>query len=511
MSHSSWSESDRRQLVAHGLPIAEAERQLRLLRQQPAPARLLRPCRLGDGIWSLSPERFDELERRCAEAAEAGRLMLFLPASGAATRMFEPLSWFNAQRASLAQVERSALGGDRMAAGLLRFLAARRRFAFWPALAALCRAQGIDPEANDSESAHRLVSLLIEPQGLGHAGLPKGLIPFHRDGGAARTAFFEQLAEALEATAHEPCRVHATVPPGNEAEFSREVALAQASLGRRFAVGLSTQDPSTDTLALDEAGEPFRNPDGSLLLRPGGHGALLGNLEASGGDVVFIKNIDNILPRSSRALCVTWRRRLAGVLLETQARLFGHLDRLDDPACGREAIDAAAGFAREVLSHAPSLSRESEQRRSELQRLLHRPLRVCAMVRNSGEPGGGPFWVAGEDAAATRQIVENAQVDLNQPEQRSVWFAATHFNPVDLVCGLRDHRGEPYALSESRDERAVFVTEKTVDSRRLRALEHPGLWNGGMAYWTTLFVEVPAETFAPVKSVIDLLRPEHQD
>jgi hypothetical protein len=510
MDHSSWSERDRHQLAAHGLSIVEAERQLRLLRRLPAPLRLVRPCRLGDGILSLSPERYGDLERRCSEAAAADRLMLFLPASGAATRMFESLSWFVAQPTTLAAVERRAMGGDRTAASFLRFLAARRRFAFWPALAQLCRARGIDPETNDSEAARRFVSLLIDSPGLGYAGYPKGLIPFHREAGVVRTAFFEQLAEAAELMAHEPCRVHATIPPGSEADFSREVVQAREVLGRLFEVELSTQDPATDTLALDEAGEPFRNPDGSLLLRPGGHGALLANLEASRGDVVFIKNIDNILPRSARPRAVAWRRRLAGVLLEVQDELFGHLQRLEDPGCAGPAIEDAVDFARETLALAPRLSRESERRRAEIRRLLHRPLRVCGMVRNSGEPGGGPFWVGREDGTASRQIVESAQVDLNQPDQRSVWLAATYFNPVDLVCGLRDHRGQAYPLAESRDEQAVFIADKAVDSRRLRALEHPGLWNGGMAAWTTLFVEVPAETFAPVKSVVDLLRPQHE-
>jgi hypothetical protein len=481
------TDDDLREIAAHALSGEEVLRQIALLRNPPAPARLLRPATVGDGIVRIGPERHAELLARWDSAARTGRLMKFVPASGAATRMFAALTTAG-QRKDQRRGEGERAGdspdgkdGDRARESLEKkerertreFLEGLRRFAFFDELAAACRARGIRLEqAVASGSFGEILPVLLSPppSGLGYDTMPKALIPFHRDSDEARTPFEEQLEEAVETVRDERgiCRVHFTVSPEWQERFEALLEKARPAVERahgvRLDVSFSSQAPSTDTVALDAEDHLFRRGDGSVLFRPGGHGALLPNLEATRGDLVFVKNIDNVQPRGRRGVTILWKRLIAGLLLET-------LERLGD---------------------------------------TRRPVRVCGVVRNEGEPGGGPFWVADATGADSLQIVEGAQVDRADPEQDRIWKASTHFNPVDLVCALRAPDGTPYVLEDFVDPGAVFTSKKTQDGRPLRALERPGLWNGGMARWHTLFAEVPVETFTPVKTVFDLLRPEHQ-
>jgi hypothetical protein len=420
MNIDAFSPEDRARIEAQGLTVAEVERQAALLRNPPPAAKLLRPCTAGDGVVRIGEGEHVELLALADEAARAGRLSKFVPASGAASRMFDFLT------------------RDPEHPNARRFRENATSFAF---------------DAGD-------VQALL--------ALPKGLLPFHRYGGAARTPFEEHLVEAA-ATVRDAagiCRVHVTVSPGHRDAF--EAALREVrprferETGARLEVRFSEQAGSTDTVAVDEKGRLFRDSDGQLLFRPGGHGALLKNLAESGGDVVLVKNIDNVVPDDLRAPTLLWKRLLSGLLVQI----------------------------------------ERTSRRD-------RPLRACGVVRNEGEPGGGPFWVEGP-GGETRQIVESAQVDLANPGQAAIFRSATHFNPVDLACSLRDASGQPFDLPRFVDERAVFIAKKTHEGRTLFALERPGLWNGAMALWDTVFVEVPKETFAPVKTALDLLRPEHQ-
>jgi hypothetical protein len=417
------SPADRAAIEAHGLTVSEAERQLALFRDPPPPQRLLRPATVGDGIVRLDEKEHPALLTLADEAARGGRLTKFVPASGAASRMFAFLV---------------AGGGE--SPDKKRFFESADAFAFTGDLDRL-------------------------------ASMPKGLLPFHRYPEGSRTAFEEHLFEAA-ATVRDAsglCRVHFTVSPEHRGAFEetlREVAprVARAT-GARFAVTFSEQASATDTLAADPTGGPFRTADGALLFRPGGHGALLPNLEAvarAGGDVLLVKNIDNVVPDARRDPTILWKKVLTGFLVR--------------------------------------LEREGPR---------NRPIRVVGVVRNEGEPGGGPFWVEGARGPAL-QIVESAQADLKDDGQARVWAAATHFNPVDLACSLRDGEGRPFSLADFVDERAVFVAQKTHEGRPLKALERPGLWNGAMAFWRTALVEVPKETFAPVKTALDLLRPEHR-
>ena len=502
------SAADRQQLAERGIPQEEIARQLDLHRAPPPPTRLVRACQLGDGIVRLEPDRRQELARTYRRAADSGRFGKFVPASGAATRMFRDLL---AARA----------GDDDEAAD--RFFSNLHRFAFRNHLASTL---GVDPEALERlarrDPAKVLAALLDDTPdetALGFASIPKGLVPFHRSDGEGRTAAEEHLRESAELATDSRgrCRVHFTVPLDRETSFRQALdGLSErvgGELGVQFLIGTSTQSPATDTVAADLEGQPFRDADGGLVFRPGGHGALIGNLGALDIDLVFIKNIDNILPLERRPRVVHWKQVLGGLLLELDERIAEILRRCESEENDPQWLDSALDFAQRQLGLAEAdAQREAAaaDQRAFLQTWLDRPLRICGVVPNTGEPGGGPFWVEDAWGRLGRQIVEPAQVDLRDPAQADLFLGSTHFNPVDVVCRLRSHRGKPYDLEAYVDPNTAFVTRKTLDGRPLQALERPGLWNGSMAGWNTLFVEVPGETFAPVKTVFDLLRPEHQ-
>jgi hypothetical protein len=512
--------ADRAHIEAHGLTVAEAARQLALFAAPPPPTVLDRPATPGDGIRVFDPAQQARYAAAHEDVARAGRLLKFVPASGAASRMFKTLLWAreHPEVASREGAERLAAAGDSEARALLAVLEALPRFAFYPELAAALAARGKDAAALAARGAiGEILEVLLGRDGLDYAELPKGLIPFHRYPDGSRTPVEEHLVEAA-AYARDGsgvCRLHFTVSPSHRPAFEHHVRCVRERYERRFGVrfeiGFSVQKPSTDTLAADAENRPFRTADGRLLFRPGGHGALLTNLAELGADVVCIKNIDNVVPERLLAPTVHWKKVLIGLLATVQAEVFALLRALD--AAEESAVDAAlALLERELLVAVPPAVRAAPAavRRAFAVERLDRPLRVCGMVVNRGEPGGGPFWVRGRDGSTSLQIVETAQVDVADPGQRAILAAATHFNPVDLVCGLRDWRGRPFDLARFVDPEAVFLTEKSHEGRVLRALEHPGLWNGSMARWNTIFVEVPAITFNAVKTVADLLRPEHQ-
>ena len=402
-------------LKCRGIPPADAKRQLGLFSNPPPPIELFRPCIVDDGIIRLDEVDQDALEREGAEALASGRVGKFVPASGAASRMFQGLR---------AAPENPAIRDIRAQLG---------RFAFAPALVG---------EADPISAILRL-----------YAPLPKALLAFHRYGDHSRTALEEHLQEAHTLGV---AWLHFTVPPEHRTDFTAAAERCAVSVTTSY----SEQMPFTDTLAGRDDGQPFRGADNRLVFRPGGHGALLENLNNLRGDLILIKNIDNITHSRLWPEQVRWKKILLGVLLRARAP--------------------------------------------------DRPTRVCGVVKNSGEPGGGPFWVRRRDGCETLQIVESAQVDLTVPTQKALFDSATHFNPVDLACSVRDASGRPFDLRAFRDDQAVFLTRKFKDGEPLRALELPGLWNGAMAYWHTVFVEVPVETFNPVKTLADLLRPAHQ-
>ncbi len=512
-----FESGDLRQLAELGISTAEAERQLHLFAHPPRSIDIDRPCRLGDGIRALDDPEVAEARRHHDAACRRGRLSKFVPASGAASRMFQSLlAVRNApepidRQAALARAAR----GDRDAAELLVFLDGLPRFAFYDDLRAAATRMRFDlAELAARGAAREILDVLLSPQGLDYASLPKGLLKFHRAATETRTAFEEHLVEAASYVrdAAGRCRVHLTVSPEHRDRFRALLEAVRPAYERRFdaelAVTFSEQKPSTDTLAVDLDNQPWRTGDGRLLLRPGGHGALIENLNDLGADIVQLQNIDNIAPDHLRPQTVFWKEVLSGHLLAVQEVVYRHLTALHAAPDDGAVLGEALGFAENALGL--SLAETGAARRDLLVARLDRPLRVVGVVRNTGEPGGGPFWVRGADGRITLQIVESAQVDRESPQQRARFETATHFNPVNMVCAVRDWRGQPFDLRRFVDPDAVFIARKSKDGRQLKALERPGLWNGGMAEWNTIFVEIPLVNFTPVKTVNDLLRPEHQ-
>jgi hypothetical protein len=476
------------QLRERGISEVEANRQLALIAAPVAHADVVRPCRLEDGIETIPVERQEALILLHEEAARQGRCSKFVPASGAATRMFQEV-----------------LTGK----GVAALLEGIDRFAFVDDLRAELAFRGYDLDVlRGAGSGAEVVDALLGADGLGYATVPKGLIPFHRYANGTRTAFEEHLVEAAGYVrdAQRVCRMHFTVSPEHLHAFrlltERTMPAYEQSLFARFELAFSVQRASTDTIAGMPSGGPFVSDDGRLVLRPSGHGALLDNLGELGGDIVFIKNIDNVQTDPNRADTLRWKQILGGRLVELQREVFLHVARLRSRPVSPVFAAEASEFARKVLG--------AEAQGDGLLRLLERPIRVCGAVRNTGEPGGGPFWVRGRDGRITRQIVEPQQVDDRLEPQRAALREATHFNPVDLVCGVLDVSGAAFDLRAFVDPRTGIVAKKSHQGRDLLALERPGLWNGAMAEWITVFVEVPISTFTPVKTVTDLLRPEHQ-
>ena len=508
------TEADRAQIMEAGISPEEIERQLRLFATPPPALVLDRPCTVGDGIRTLGEaERATALESH-ARAAAAGRLLKFVPASGAATRMFQALLNLRDGDLRLSALRARAESGDTAIREVLAFADGLPRFAFAEALSAVLARRGRTLDAVHADGDLRpVVDALLDGDGLDYAALPKALLLFHRYPDGSRTAFEEHLDEgaAYARDGAGVARLHLTVSPEHDAAFRAELGRVRARCERRTAarleVGFSVQKRGTDTIAADADNVPFRTDDGRLVFRPGGHGALIENLHDLQGDVVFLKTIDNIQPEHRRGRALECLRLLTGHLVAVQDALFRHRGALAIEAPANPAVLAAARrFAGEVLgADVPAGAGAAD-----LARLLDRPLRVCGVVRNTGEPGGGPFWVREPNGACTAQIVESAQVDQRDARQRAVLAAATHFNPVLMACGVRDWRGRPFDLRRFVDPSAVFIARKSKDGRALQALERPGLWNGAMARWHTVFVELPLETFTPVKTVNDLLRPAHQ-
>ena len=510
--------ADRKQLAAHGIAPAEAERQLGLLRQRPRPFRLLRPCTPGDGVRRLDVAAQESARDAWREAAAAGGAAKLVPASGAATRMFQSLRELLEEDPfpSPPELTRRAAAGDPRAGDLDRLWRELPRFPFFEELTAMCAARGTPlRELRERRDGARLLRLLIEDRGLGLADLPKALIPFHRYPAGSRTALEEHLREGHHylGDQHGRSRFHFTVAPEVRERFVAEAAEGRRRLHRdlgAFAeIETSVQDASTDTVAITPEGEPFRLDDGTLLLRPGGHGALLRNLGNLDARWVLIKNVDNVAPEARHGLVAHWQGVLGGLLVELAAQRQEHLRRLAGEPTGADLAAAAAFLAGELdtPSAAAWPERPADEARRLLRERLDRPLRVCGVVVNAGEPGGGPFWIERPDGTVAAQIVERAEVPAGDEE---TFARATHFNPVLIAAALRDAEGRGYPLDRFVDPQAVFIAEKSHGGRDLLALERPGLWNGGMAGWSTVFVEVPAEVFTPVKTVFDLLRPEHQ-
>ena len=510
------SQNDHLALKRHSLSLSQIEAQLQQLRQGIPPLHLARPCAVGDGILQLSPQHVDEYHKQFQNALAAGRVSKFIPASGAATRMFKDLLQFLEKGSFSQTMKQKDLPPPET---IIQVWEQLYHFPFIENLRHYFETAGIDfPNLYHAKKMEQVFQALLHTPGLGYANFPKALLPFHQYPEGFRTSLEEHVREALLYVHKDSAQIqiHLTI----SAQFEKPVKAALDTIQRQEAregialeLTVSIQKSSTDTIALDSNDQPFRNEEGMLVFRPGGHGALLENLNDYQGDIVFISNIDNVVPDHLKDLIVEWRMSLAGCLLELQYEVFYRLTLLNPESISAPVVHEVEQYIRKHLQHDFPPSYESltiSDKTESLKHFLNRPLRVCGVVPNTGDPGGGPFWVQHADGSQSRQIVEQSQVDPESESQQQLFISATHFNPVDLVCGVRDYQDKPFNLLMFRDPNTSLISHKSYKGRALKALEWPGLWNGGMADWITLFVEIPRATFNPVKSFLDWLVPNHQ-
>jgi hypothetical protein len=516
-----FTEEDLRQIEARGMTPAKVISQIEAFKKGFPHARLLRPCTVGEGITVLKKNELDRLGVTYSHSALSGRAMKFVPASGAASRMFKLLFSFDNQydRIDEKQIMIEAEKNDPDHKSFLQFIKGIKEFAFYHDLKEAMSRDGLDVDILLSNGQFKeVLEYLLTPKGLHFPGLPKGLVKFHTYPGHARTPIEEHLVEAASYTRDRNgmVRVHFTVSPEHQGSIKDHISRnlkRYEKLGAKFELTFSVQKASTGTIAADMDNEPFRDRNGRLVFRPAGHGALLENLSDLHGDIVFIKNIDNVVPDRLKQETYTYKRALGGYLVELQRSIFGYLERLSRADADKPFLREVFEFVRHELCINPpeNVGRlPRKQRVKYLVSKLNRPLRVCGMVRNEGEPGGGPFWVQHTDQGSSLQIVESPQVDMGSAGQRAIWESSIYFNPVDLVCGVRDYLGRPMNLMSFTDPDTGFISIKSLEGKKLKALELPGLWNGAMTDWNTVFIEVPIITFNPVKTLLDLLRKEHR-
>ena len=476
-----FSKEDLQQIEQHGLTQAQVEQQIENFRKGFPYLKIVRAAAAGDGVLVMSDEQIAQAEARYNDVAANIKVVKFVPASGAATRMFKELFEY--------------VNDDKRTPGIDKLLDNIEKFAFWPELS-----KYIMPDSPDEEIVESIVKT-----GLCYGSKPKGLVTFHSYPEGNRKAVEEHLVEgALYARSGDEVYIHFTVSSEHMGGFWDVLGATQPYYEERFGVkynvSFSVQKPSTDTIAVNPDNTPFRTDEGKLLFRPAGHGALIENLNDIDADIIFVKNIDTVTTDESRGDTVKYKKALAGLLLELQEQAFEYLKVME---VGGADLEPIAKFVEEKLC----VKLPEEYNTELLKAVLNRPIRVCGVVRNQGEPGGGPFWVDGGDGTESLQIAESSQI---APEDMHLMKSATHFNPVDLVCGVKDSRGGKFDLTQYTDPSTGFISSKSSGGRDLRAQELPGLWNGAMAKWNTVLVEVPITTFSPVKVVQDLLRPEHQ-
>lgn len=487
--------------------VDEILKQLEVVRKGVGAVKLIRPARIGDGIVEIIPGEREILVALHHQAVQKGRMLKFVPASGVASRLFN--NWQTGYHR----------GGFDRTEDSIKSLQNIPKFAFYDDIKCAMALDGQNIESHMRDQRYcDILEYILTPKGLNYASLPKALIKFHIYPEHNRTAVEEHLVEAAlyVKDAKDICRIHFSVSEEHEHQFKDFISRIKSSYEKLFRVtydiSVTMQLRSTDTIAMDMNNNPFRNRKGDILFRPGGHGALLSNLDAIGGDIIFLKNIDNVVPDRMKDVTVLYKKLLGGYLVRLQDEIFRILDLLSQKGAKDAQLSTIVRFCRQrlFLSFPDGFNGYSTSAQKEyLFQKLNRPIRVCGMVRNEGEPGGGPFWVEERDGTQSLQIVEQSQIDPYSKEQQQIWRSSTHFNPVDLVCGVRNHRGKKFDLRLYADRDALSVSIKTHENGELKALELPGLWNGSMALWNTVFVEVPLETFNPVKTVEDLLRKSH--
>ena len=497
------SEKDLKQIAQRGISKEQIETQLHQFETGFPFLRLEAAASVGNGI--VAPDHTQReafVKAWVTYKAEGHKVVKFVPASGAASRMFKNIFAFVD-----ADYDTPTTDFEK------KYFQDIEKFAFYDALDAFCQkneGKGIKQLIADGQYK-AVAANMLKKEGLNYGQLPKGMLLFHKYAEGARTPMEEHLVEgALYAASNGEAHVHFTVSHEHMDFFRQKVAEKADGFAKKYGVKyditFSEQKPSTDTIAANPDNTPFRDSDGSLLFRPGGHGALIENLDEIEADIIFIKNIDNVVPDRLKPETVEWKQIIAGVLVSLQQQAFSYL-RLLDKGASEEQLQEIAQFVKDCLCCRPMDNTVDVEY---LRKKLNRPMRVCGVVKNVGEPGGGPFLTYNQDGTVSLQILESSQIDTNNEAYMKMFTQGTHFNPVDLVCAVRDYQGKPFHLPDFVDKTTGFISSKSKGGKELKALELPGLWNGAMSDWSTIFVEVPLGTFNPVKTVNDLLREQHQ-
>jgi hypothetical protein len=480
---------------------------------------LVDPATTSNGIQKYTNKRVADLAAYFDEHNHDYDVLKFVPASGAASRMFKALLQFrDTYQGTKVDIEKYL--DDQSFNSPYYFFTNLKKFAFYKDLVGRLEKDGYEVDKLIKNlDLHIVLDYFLGKENMNYGALPKGLLLFHSYPEGARLAVEEHLVEGAHYSTDKQgkTRIHLTVSSEHEKKFKAAIAgkgkKHEEKYGVTFDISFSQQKVSTDTIAVDLNNEPFRNLDGSLLFRPGGHGALIENLNDLDAEIIFIKNIDNVVPDRIKAETYIFKKAIGGLLMKLQEQTFEFLEMLEDGNLLDEELERIKEFAQKELCIYVPPAYEGYEKMEKIDFLfnkLNRPMRVCGMVKNEGEPGGGPFWVADDSGYHSLQIVESSQIDFDNDEQADIVSKSTHFNPVDLVCGVKNYKGENFDLRAYVDPETGFISTKSKDGKDLKAQELPGLWNGAMADWITIFVETPIITFNPVKTINDLLRPQHQ-
>ncbi|OIQ20256.1 DUF4301 family protein [Lacinutrix sp. MedPE-SW] len=507
-----------KQIEDKGLTVDKVLKQIEIFKTGLPYINLESAASLEHGINKLTEAEENYYLNFYKEKKESLDIVKFVPASGAATRMFKFLFEFLSTYKKDKQTINSFINKNK-ATELSLFGVGLEKFPFYKIVLSEAEKYVTDFKSlSADEKGLEFIKTMLDENRLNYGFSPKGLLPFHKYKDHIATAFEEHLFEAaLYVKSKGVAKLHFTISEIYkdifDEEFLRIQKIVERKTDTKFEISFSYQKSATDTIAVNLKNEPFVEADGSLYFRPSGHGALLSNLNDFEADIIFIKNIDNVVVYKYEKDVAKYKKILAGILIKTQSTAFQYLKELEEDNITEAKIIEIARFLRSKMNVIISLEFEKYSTKYQKEYLidkLNRPIRVCGMVKNEGEPGGGPFWVKDQANNISLQIVESAQIDKKNKHQKSILKRATHFNPVDLVCGIRDYKGETFDLSQFVDEKTAFITMKTKTGKEIKALELPGLWNGSMANWNTIFVEVPLVTFNPVKTVNDLLKPMHQ-
>ncbi|HBX50193.1 MAG TPA: DUF4301 domain-containing protein [Bacteroidales bacterium] len=515
-----FSKEDLSQIKERGIAVSDVESQIEKFKKGFPFLNIVKPASAGDGILKLNENTLKEFINVYENALPENKIIKFVPASGAATRMFKALFNF-LEIYHGTGTEYADFITDRSFFSMFNFFENISTFAFYNDLKALFLEKGEDIEKIlERQEYQKIIEFLLFPEGLNYANLPKGLIKFHKYDGFSRRPIGEHMVEGAQTCKlkDKTVHIHFTVSTEHKKNFKeiclKEKKFYESEYDSHFELSFSEQKSSTDTIAVDLQDKPFRNADGSLLFRPAGHGALIENLNDLEADAIFIKNIDNVVPDRLREQTNIYKKALAGLLFYYQNKIFSYLGYLDaTPKLENEMLLEMIDFIKDGLFVALPDNFEKKSKADKIEFVrekLNRPIRVCGMVANEGEPGGGPFWVENADGTASLHILESSQIDQKNKKQKELWEKATHFNPVDLVCATKNYKGKKFNLQKFVDPKTGFISIKSKDGKDLKAMELPGLWNGAMSDWNTIFVEVPIITFNPVKAIWDLLRKEHQ-